>query len=489
MNIDNLNVDELAQDTEDGLKIAALILEKRRIIPRHVLTLELLANTRFATAGQLSRIITKSSEDEKRQLIEMLLETKFIGKINNIHIGYGRYRGIKTTVYFLTARGRKSLKVFCEKTARYAKVGFPDRVSHSRINHQLLTAEAYLDFHANFQILKCENEDILKSDFQIENSKRRKQNLKPLRNSGGYPDLKICFLHKNRVGVSSVEACVKLSQRQINRKSNIFEWYVFDDYTYSHIWRAKEQSATVADNILAPIEIEQHFRTKTKLQRLKSAQIKETLLNFLRSVGGGGTKSLIQKGTKLKETKLRTELEKMIAEGILFETETCLRAGTSRGRNVHFYYLPENASEPNFFSKQIIRSYSVENLISRKFIPMYIDKCGIIVFRSPDNSAQGALLLTDYNVSPLTGEDLYNWDEENISDYEFWVNYEQSAERPKLCRYFYASIDLQKIFAAKEMELSNFEIIDLSSVSQAQSYRYKAELSSDTITARQPSPY
>ena len=481
--IDRLNVEELAENTKEDLQAARFILSEREKIPEQIFLLELLAHTRFATFGQLSRILPSGDNDEKCRLIEILLKEDLIGKIGNICIQNGRYRNVKTSVLFLTSRGRKSLKFYFPKTAHYAKVGFPDRVSHCRINHQLLTAEAYLEFHRTVKVLKCENEDILKADFEIENAKRTKQGAKPRRSQGGFPDLKISYLYKDtRIATTTIEACVKLSRKQINRKSSQFEWYVYDELTFSHVWREKGEYATIADDVLSPLEVEQYFRPKPKLKKADETDIKATVALFLDSMGGGATKRLLKKVTGLKDTKLRNELDKLIAEKFLMKTETCLIAGTSRGRNVNFYYLPESDSEANFLPKQVIRSYATEEMIDKGYRSYYVDAYGVVVFRSVNDPDQGALLLTDFETSTFTGERLGFWNDKHINDYECWTEYEGETLRAEKNEYFYASTNLQGIFSVKEIASPHIEVIDLSATRQAQSYRYGSELSPNTIT-------
>lgn len=481
--IDKLKVEELIDDSEDYLQSARHFAIEREMISEHILPLELLAHAQFATAGQLIRVLRSGDNAERCRLIEILINEKLIGKIGNISVLRGRYEGAKTTVYFLTPKGKKSLKFFFPKTARYAKTGFPNRISHSRINHQLLAAEAYLDFDKTFKIFKCENEDLLRADFEIENAQRKKRGLDPLKSQGGYPDLRIAYLHNDtKIGVSSVEACLKLSLSQIKGKPRNYDWFVYDRGTQSRVWVIKEEYATIADDILAPVDVEQHFRTKSKPKKITEAEIKTGIISFLKSIGGGATKNLILKITKLKETKLRHELDKMVAEKSLLKTETCLISGTSRGRNVNFFYFPQNLEEPNFLQKQIVCSYAIEIINSKGYTPCYVDLLGVVVFHSLDDPERGALLLTDFATSLITGKEVSIWKKHNIADYELYAEHEKDTLRRQNNKYFYASTDLRGISAVKEMNLPDLEIIDLSAIKQAQSYRFKVELGSDTIT-------
>lgn len=170
MSIDNFDFDRIIEDeTRNELAIARLVLEKRDKIDESTLMMELLAQTQFATAGQLCRVADNINPMSVCSYINLLLDAKLIGKIPNVTILRGRHKSRKTTVYFLTKLGRKSLKNYFGKTAQYAKPGLPDRITHSRINHQLLVAEAYLYVDNNSYILKCENEDLLKAERQALN--------------------------------------------------------------------------------------------------------------------------------------------------------------------------------------------------------------------------------------------------------------------------------------------------------------------------------
>ncbi len=272
----NLSIAEIMADGEP-IEIARELLTLRAEISDEVRMLELLGYTQFATIGQLSRITDKNDYLEGCKVLNSLLDVGYIGSIKNVKIKYGYHKGRSTTVYFLTAKGKRSLKVHLPRIARYARSGFPDRISHCRINHQLLVAEVYLFYDNSFLILKCENEDALKGDFQTENEERRRAGKKRFKSNGGFPDLKIAFVRRDddsgTVSTASIEACVNLSSRQIAAKSNDYDWFVFDESTAARIFDVKKEPATIADDVLAPLEAEMFFKLGKEGRREKKLKI------------------------------------------------------------------------------------------------------------------------------------------------------------------------------------------------------------------------
>lgn len=164
------------------------------------------------------------------------------------------------------------------------------------------------------------------------------------------------------------------------------------------------------------------------------------------------------------------------------KTSICLVSKVSRGRNVNFYYLPECCDEPNSLQEQIIRCYATEKIIVRVYKSCYFGACGVTVFRSLGDPVRNDCLLTDFETSPITGERIGFWNEKYVTDYKFWLEYEGNMSRAKYNKYFHASIDLRGIFSAKKMNLPEMEIIDLSALREAQSYRLVGELNTETIT-------
>lgn len=143
-------------------------LSRRRDVPDDVQILELLAQTRFATAGQLTRIFYDNAVKNECDRLKKLLRKKLVGKITNIVISRGRHKGQRTWVYFLTDAGKDELRKYLPVSAAFAKTGFPDKTNHLRINHQLLATEMFLYYHQRHTIYECRNEDCLKSEIQHE---------------------------------------------------------------------------------------------------------------------------------------------------------------------------------------------------------------------------------------------------------------------------------------------------------------------------------
>lgn len=477
-NVNDLSINEMMSDDEPNY-IAQEIMRRREPISKEVWMLDLLAQTQFSTAGQLCRVKHKDDFLEGCKVLKSLVDAGLIGTIKNVKIKYGIYKGRSTTVYFLSGKGKKSLKFYFPRTARYAQSGFPNKISHSRINHQLLVAEAYLFYSDICLIVKCESEDVLKGDFQTQNDERRRAGQKRIKTFGGFPDLKIAFIKRGdssgTVRVVSIEACVNLSSRQIAVKSNDYDWFVFDKSVAARILDIKKDYATIADDVLAPLEAEMFFKRGTGGNREKKTKNYATMiLDVLDAIGGGATKQLIESETGIRETTLRNELEKLVAAKILCKTETSLVPGISRGRNHSFYYRPNENADRNFIIRQTIRCYAVGKLAKTGFTSFSVNYLFAMILTN-DETGEEAALLTDF---------------EEFTDREF-TSIQRRMTPPdeertfrntyKGCKIIYASYNLSNIRKTTE-KYPNTYVLDLCEERAARSYRFKIELNSGTIT-------
>lgn len=474
----NLTIAEIMADNEP-FEIAQELLKLRAKVSNETRMLDLLGYTQFATIGQLSRLYNKEDYLEGCKVLNLSIDAGLIGTIKNVKIKYGYHKGRSTTVYFLTAKGKKSLKVHLPKTARYAQSGFPDRISHSRINHQLLAAEAYLFYDSSFVIFKCENEDALKGEFQTKNEERRKAGLKRVKSNGGFPDLKIAFVRKDddsgKVSAESIEACVDLSSRQIAAKSNDYDWFVFDESVAARIFDVKKEDATIADDILAPLEAEMFFRHGTGNRgEKKNKNHAETILEIIDALGGGTTSELVGLMTLLKATTLRIELEKLVAATILQKTVTSLIPGISRGRRCSFFYRPESNTDNDFIQRQTLRTYALTKVVDAGFTSFSANSYGAVILTNKETGKQ-AVLVTDFERSPNEWLNVARGNTPHPDEQEkIRATYEGRS-------IAYASYRLDLIEKVKKASPET-HILDLGEDRQAQSYRFKKELSSDTIT-------
>lgn len=300
--------------------------------------------------------------------------------------------------------------------------------------------------------------------------------------------MRIAILKKDgsRVDVVQIEACVSLSYAQIRSKSKDFEWFVYDETGADKIFDVHRGHAVIADDILAPLEAEQYFKTLKNPQICGTSKYKPAILNFIKTFGGGATKTFIQAGTGFKETTLRSELENLIAKGTLSKTQISLVPNTSRGRDLNLYYLLEKADNYYFFQKQIIYSYAIRELLQKGYTLNMIDKQGVAIFYNQNEDSltkykdKSIFLFTDFDV-PVGGETPIVWGESTLRDYGNQYYYEFESTKFDAPHFFYASTDILRINEIKK-DLPQFEIIDLSLLKEAQSYRHSSELNSKTIT-------
>lgn len=105
------------------------------------------------------------------------------------------------------------------------------------------------------------------------------------------------------------------------------------------------------------------------------------VLKAIRKIGGGATRDFIKSETGLKEAKLSAILDDLTAAGKLCKTTTALLPGTSRGRNLSFYALPNaDLSDRSFLALQTLRSYGAPEVARRGYELFYYNDANVLQF-------------------------------------------------------------------------------------------------------------
>lgn len=461
----------------DNAALAETIIIERAELPADIKQMELLAHSQFATAGQLVRTGCGQDVYDGCESIEYLLRKGFVDKMPNIKILYGCHKGMRTTAYFLTAKGNNRLKWHFPTTAKYAKVGFPRTIQHLRVHHHLLIAEAFLDYAKSGNILICRNEDVLRAEIEARNKKKRDAKSGKREKTGSIPDLEIISYSEARdeLVFSQLEACVKLSPKQISRKSRSYWYYVYDERAAERVHTTNGGDTTIADEIIAPLEAEAFFKSNKvpKGNAEKKERLAGKISETLEKIGGGATKQFLLERIDLKETTFRVEMEKIVATKFVCKSDTSLIPGVSRGRDVAFYFLPERETDFNFKNRQTIRSYALQKLLKADFASFKIDFYSRLILTQRETGNK-YVLLTEYDMFP----------DENPLPTEmkaFAKNTSWSKNRYEIYPVIYASANIIKIQKVKDSR-PDTGILDLSVKREAQSYRYKIELTTKTIT-------
>lgn len=458
-------------------------LKRRTDAPEDVIVLELLAFTRFATSGQLCRVFYNNQPKDECKRLRKLLRKNLVGKITNVEIRRGRHKGKKTWVYFLTEEGRKEVRDYLGVPAIYAKTGYPDKITHQRINHQLLVTEMYLYYHERYTIYECRNEDSLKSEIQHAKKARREKGFDVSGMSESVADFKIGYIDF-QTGIAEtveLEACVEMSAKQILAKKSFVKWFVLDKSQARIIFREKHAEAIVADDILAPYEAENIMRPANNSasdDEIERTDYAKMILELLEKVGGGATKDFIKLQIGLKDTKLSVILESLTAAGKIFKTTTALLPGTSRGRNLSFYALrQENLTNNRFLTIQTIRSYAARHVADKDYeLSFCISEC-LLQFKGRTNREKMALL---YVIPPVKLSDHPGF----LSGFE--LNIEEIKKDNNPCEVFIATTDNENAYEIKkDFSPGTAMILDYSTARQSQSYRYKTELQCDAIVKKE----
>lgn len=477
------NVMSELKETESEKAVTLALRDYIFSLPCEVALLRLLAAARIATVEQFCKSDVSRNMDEVWIATKALLDEGYTGEIKDYKIKKGTNKGIETVVYYLTDKGKEYFEKYLPEEAAFAQTGKPDISERRLFPYHLLVAEIYAHTQSTGTILKAENANSIKNAFLAEGHRTGKNRYILQIELEQLASLRITSYseYDEDITTKSFAAGVNMSARQIKEKLGELVWFAYDDKDAGIIRRAVGEEAIVIedeDEILKEADI--YVGALQRAERAARRRIKrdanitdEKILNIIESAGGAATKDLLKTFLNSKETKTTEMLENLAAAGKLVKLAGALCPGTSRGRNLSIFALPENELNDDFAGKQVLRSYALTLLHARGFL-YFRNWSGryIEVARQPDFKVRSVLFTDRDEVKP--NQHLI---EQNINLYAEWCD-ENSEE------IFYACSE--EWFEEYLMELNKtltLTVLNFNSAAQAHSYRYKGELKYEKLGA------
>ncbi len=247
--------------------------------------------------------------------------------------------------------------------------GEPTKHKLYRVWHQLLCAESILSFLITHYFCW------FRSEQQLQAKKRRKNNflLKIYKNDTTKPkpyinyktgDYKIRLLDKNTSNFAKFEceAACEMTTKQIQQKPPGLAYFCFDSDEATLVkMAAQTDNVTIltSDLIFEPCFVRRRLSEEFYSKNTKNSSQQE-ILELIHHLGGIVTAPFIALHRLQKDDYCRAKLEQLYEQGYIKKVKSCLKPGTSRGRNINFYCLNNIHTEDDFtFRSGILRCYAL----------------------------------------------------------------------------------------------------------------------------------
>jgi hypothetical protein len=307
-------------------------------------------------------------------------------------------------IYFATELAREEMQKRVDLPAvvghpglmRMEQFVFGEPTKHRlyRVWHQLLCAESILSFLIKHYFCW------FRSERQLQAKKRRKNDsaLKTYKNDTTKPkpyinyktgDYKIHLLNKNTSDRAKYECEIthELTFKQIQQKPPGLTYFCFDDEEATLVKRAAQtDNVTVltSDLIFEPGFVRRRLSEEFYSKNTKTSS-QQQILELIHYLGGIVTATLIALHCLQKDDYCRAKLEQLYEQGYLNKVKSCLKPGTSRGRNINFYCLNYIYTEDDFiFRSGILRCYALMTKLKEFEYTGYIYAVdgGVVTYRN-----------------------------------------------------------------------------------------------------------
>ena len=278
--------------------------------------------------------------------------------------------------------------------------GNPCSMKKPRVVHQLTCAESLLFLIEQDHFVWFESEGQLQSQIRQKDAKRRKSRLPPLKNLGT-GDFNVRVLDQTgEFWEKECEIINKMSVSQIKKKPNGLYLFCNSEEKRQVIMQATGEDPVIVGDFFEPEWVTEMLKEEyySKGAR-RETQVK--LFDQIKLYGGIVTSRLLAMLNPLKgEDFYRAKLEELYDQGRVDKTSGCLVPGTSRGRNVNFYYLPELEVENNYVALRngIFRCYTLQKLSEKYKFEEYVEETNGLVFTKDNVSL---LLINDQEFKSL----------------------------------------------------------------------------------------
>lgn len=247
--------------------------------------------------------------------------------------------------------------------------GNPCHTKYPRVVHQLTCAGSLLLILEDYHFVWYESERQLQRKIKQEVSRRKKAGSSPLEilSSGDY---KVRLLNTATGDYWDMECEIinEMSASQIKKKPTGVYLFCNSEEKWGVVKQATSKDAVVVGNFFEPDWVTEKLKDEYYSKDTRR-EVQNSLLDQIRLYGGVATSKLLALLNPLKgEEFYRSKLEELYDQERLDKMSGCLVPGTSRGRNVNFYCLPELEVENNYlaFRNGVFRCYTFQ-MVSKMF--------------------------------------------------------------------------------------------------------------------------
>ncbi len=272
--------------------------------------------------------------------------------------------------------------------------GEPTKHKLYRVWHQLLCAESILSLliknyfcwflsEGQLQAKKRRYNNQLIKDYNNDTTKPKPQ----INHKTGDYEIQLLDKVTSDFKTFECEAVRTLTSNQIRKKPTNVKFYCLD-YNEAKLVRmaTKKDNVTVltSDLFFEPRHVSITLKKEFYSKNTKITSQQETL-ELVHHLGGIVTVPLVTLHRQQKEDYCRAILEQLYEQGYLNKVTSCLKPGTSRGRNVNFYCLNYIYTNDNFILRSgILRCYALMTKLKElKYIGyIYAVDGGVMMFRN-----------------------------------------------------------------------------------------------------------
>ncbi len=255
------------------------------------------------------------------------------------------------------------------------------------------------------------------------------------------------------------EIAHKLRFTQIRQKPPLGKWFCLNKDEASLVRRAidKEPIILTSNKFFEPRWVsrtlmDEFYKKNTKI----NSRIE--VLEMVHHLGGIVTARLLELHMHQKEDFCRAKLEELFEQGYLNKVNSCLKPGTSRGRDVNFYCLNllDTDKDSSAFRSGILRCYALMHNLRRNKYKGYVHEvdAGIILYQDKTY----LFVSDDEHKSPDENLEWFYHIKQNYSEHRLTII---SLEKARL-----------EIYKAQIKGLAN---VSLATLNESKSYREKLD--------------